>query len=116
MQFGSNKLPIGGIGTSGWGSHRGRYSFDTFSHTRGEVHRSLLSDLGLLRYHPFEGLKGKVLSFALEYFFDVPVLKPFLLVLALVLLFFFWPISSMRDGMHNGVADALEGIASWLRP
>jgi len=34
IHFPSNFMPIGGLGTSGWGNHHGKFSIETFSHSR----------------------------------------------------------------------------------
>lgn len=54
IHLASPTLPFGGVGTSGMGSYRGRYSFDTFSHYRGVARQTLWFDLKL-RYPPYAG-------------------------------------------------------------
>lgn len=51
--IGSQTLPFGGIGDSGMGSYHGRYSFDTFSHSRSVLTRSNFFDMPL-RYPPYK--------------------------------------------------------------
>ena len=59
VQFASPYLPFGGIGSSGIGRYHGKYSFETFSNTRGVMVKSNLIDL-FLRYPPYDKLKEKV--------------------------------------------------------
>lgn len=59
IQFGSPYLPFGGIGPSGIGRYHGKYSFETFSNTRGVMVKSNLIDL-FLRYPPYDKLKERV--------------------------------------------------------
>ncbi|GLB49788.1 aldehyde dehydrogenase [Neptunitalea lumnitzerae] len=48
----NNQLPFGGIGNSGIGKYHGKYSFDTFSHSKAIVKRSKLENP--LRYAPYK--------------------------------------------------------------
>ncbi|HUN55049.1 MAG TPA: aldehyde dehydrogenase [Smithella sp.] len=52
--FGSQTLPFGGIGDSGMGAYHGKFSFDTFSHSKSILKRSNLFDM-MLRYPPYKG-------------------------------------------------------------
>jgi aldehyde dehydrogenase (NAD+) len=52
VQFSLLSLPFGGVGQSGMGSAHGRASFDTFSHYRSVLKRSMLLDIGW-RYAPY---------------------------------------------------------------
>ncbi len=55
-------LPFGGVGNSGMGKYHGRFSFDTFSNTKGIVKKSFLLDLRM-RYPPYRklGVPGRFL-------------------------------------------------------
>ncbi|NWU99679.1 AL3B1 dehydrogenase, partial [Upupa epops] len=54
MQVTLTSLPFGGIGSSGLGKYHGKFTFDTFSHRRGCLHRSMgLEPLNALRYPPY---------------------------------------------------------------
>jgi aldehyde dehydrogenase (NAD+) len=53
MQFGVLGLPFGGVGESGLGNYHGKASFDTFSHQKSVLKRSLWLDLGW-RYAPYK--------------------------------------------------------------
>ena len=55
LHLSNPKLPFGGIGNSGMGGYHGKYSFDTFSHTKGVVCSSSRVDLPL-RYAPYTRL------------------------------------------------------------
>lgn len=54
MQVGVIDLPFGGVGDSGSGSYHGQASFDTFSHYKSVLRRSLRFDLNW-RYAPYRG-------------------------------------------------------------
>ena len=54
MQFGVPTLPFGGVGSSGIGKYHGKASFDTFSHYKSVLHRSLAIEIKL-RYPPYRG-------------------------------------------------------------
>ncbi|WP_431655318.1 aldehyde dehydrogenase [Pantanalinema rosaneae] len=56
MQVGVLGLPFGGVGESGLGSYHGKASFDTFSHQKSVLKRSLWLDLGW-RYAPYKPAK-----------------------------------------------------------
>lgn len=45
MHVGQFELPFGGVGESGIGAYHGKLSFDTFSHLKGILKKSTLSDL-----------------------------------------------------------------------
>ena len=47
-------MPFGGVGESGMGGYHGRYSFDTFSHTKSILKRWAKPDVPL-RYAPYDG-------------------------------------------------------------
>ncbi|MGI6256516.1 MAG: aldehyde dehydrogenase [Anaerovoracaceae bacterium] len=52
----SSAMPFGGVGNSGMGQYHGKASFDTFSHKKNILHKSLLFDINL-RYHPYKNRK-----------------------------------------------------------
>ncbi|XP_060114992.1 aldehyde dehydrogenase family 3 member A2-like isoform X2 [Heteronotia binoei] len=53
MHFTVHSLPFGGVGYSGMGAYHGRYSFQTFSHQRSCLVRSLnMESLNKIRYPP----------------------------------------------------------------
>lgn len=53
-------LPFGGVRQSGIGAYHGEYSFQTFSHFKGVVHKSTWLD-PIIRYRPYSGWKLWVL-------------------------------------------------------
>ncbi|NXO40843.1 AL3B1 dehydrogenase, partial [Locustella ochotensis] len=60
-------LPFGGIGNSGLGKYHGKFTFDTFSHHRGCLHRSMgLEALNTPRYPPYTQQKLGLLTSAFE--------------------------------------------------
>lgn len=54
MQFSTEALPFGGVGSSGIGRYHGEYSFETFSNAKAVLHRTLLDERlnEQLRYAP----------------------------------------------------------------
>lgn len=52
MHLLSKQLPFGGVGSSGQGAYHGEYGFNTFSHHKSIVKRSMHLDVPL-RYPPF---------------------------------------------------------------
>ncbi|NWX76637.1 AL3B1 dehydrogenase, partial [Alca torda] len=60
-------LPFGGIGSSGLGMYHGKFTFDTFSHHRGCLHRYMgLEALNALRYPPYTQQKLRIVRAASE--------------------------------------------------
>ena len=57
LHFGHFKLPIGGIGTSGFGKYQGKYSYDEFSHKKSVMRKYFFPELNV-RYPPYD--KGKL--------------------------------------------------------
>jgi len=50
----NNRIPFGGIGTSGIGRYHGEASFETFSHFKSVLHKTVWPDVPL-RYAPYKG-------------------------------------------------------------
>jgi aldehyde dehydrogenase (NAD+) len=61
IQCGIPTLPFGGVGSSGMGKYHGKASFDTFSHYKSVLNRSLLLDIKL-RYAPYTQSKLQLLK------------------------------------------------------
>ena len=61
LQVSVGNLPFGGVGDSGTGSYHGKASFDTFSHDRSFLKRSILFDLDW-RYAPYTDDRVKFLK------------------------------------------------------
>ncbi|XP_062432526.1 aldehyde dehydrogenase family 3 member B1-like [Rhea pennata] len=60
-------LPFGGIGNSGLGKYHGKFTFDTFTHLRSCLHRSMaLETINSLRYPPYSLHKLNLVRFASE--------------------------------------------------
>ncbi|RTY87638.1 aldehyde dehydrogenase [Flavobacterium sp. RSP15] len=53
IHLANNRLPFGGVGTSGMGAYHGKRSFDTFSHKKAIVKRGTWLDLPI-RYAPYK--------------------------------------------------------------
>ena len=58
------ELPFGGVGKSGMGKYHGKYSFETFSHCRSMLHRTVKDETvhEALRYPPAIFKRHKLLS------------------------------------------------------
>ncbi|WP_421773132.1 aldehyde dehydrogenase [Gracilimonas sp.] len=52
--LGNHHLPFGGVGKSGMGAYHGKYSFDTFSHTKSIMKKPFWLDIPF-RYAPYKG-------------------------------------------------------------
>ena len=52
LQLTVPELPFGGVGASGMGRYHGRWSFDTFTHAKGVLHKSAMVDYSI-RYPPY---------------------------------------------------------------
>nr|XP_023964026.1 aldehyde dehydrogenase family 3 member B1 [Chrysemys picta bellii] len=67
MQTTLISLPFGGIGNSGLGSYHGKFNFDTFSHHRACLLRSMgLEPMNSLRYPPYSERKMGLVTSAFE--------------------------------------------------
>ncbi|KAG5623400.1 hypothetical protein H5410_008618 [Solanum commersonii] len=66
IQFLCDTLPFGGVGQSGYGRYHGKFSFDTFSHEKAVLHRSLLIELES-RYPPWNNFKLEFVRLAYDY-------------------------------------------------
>ncbi len=53
MHIGNDHLPFGGVGESGIGAYHGEFSFETFSHHKGVMNKSLALDMPI-RYAPYK--------------------------------------------------------------
>ncbi|KAI3959122.1 hypothetical protein MKX01_023798, partial [Papaver californicum] len=65
-QTSSEKLPFGGVGQSGFGKYHGRYSFDTFSHWKGVLQRSFLTEIRFM-YPPWNDFKMAFVKLCYEF-------------------------------------------------
>ncbi|KAM6134147.1 aldehyde dehydrogenase family 3 member B1-like [Phoenicopterus ruber ruber] len=60
-------LPFGGIGNSGFGKYHGKFTFDTFTHRRGCLHRNMgLEAFNAPRYPPYTQQKLVLTTIAFE--------------------------------------------------
>ncbi|XP_019880781.1 aldehyde dehydrogenase, dimeric NADP-preferring isoform X2 [Aethina tumida] len=60
MHFSCESIPFGGVGSSGIGMYHGKFGFDTFSHKKGTLLRSLNKfgeQMQTLRYPPYNDSK-----------------------------------------------------------
>lgn len=53
VHLGTSHMPFGGVGSSGMGGYHGKASFDTFTHEKSIMKKSLLVDIPV-RYAPFK--------------------------------------------------------------
>ena len=63
----NNKLPFGGIGTSGFGNYHGKFSFEAFSQTKAVVYRKTWYD-NKLKYPPYTNNKLNLLKKLFKFF------------------------------------------------
>lgn len=56
-----DSLPFGGVGESGMGSYHGKFSFDSFSHKKGVLHRAFTGD-SPTRFPPYTPAKLRLLK------------------------------------------------------
>lgn len=57
VHLGTSHMPFGGVGESGMGGYHGKWSFDTFTHTKSILKKSNLIDIKL-RYQPYGNKLG----------------------------------------------------------
>ncbi len=65
VQLSVESLPFGGVGKSGYGVYHGKYSYNTFSHTKSILVRDcgyIGEKVGMSRYPPYSEKKTKQLS------------------------------------------------------
>ena len=60
IHLATHEMPFGGVGASGMGGYHGRFSFDTFSHTKSVVDKACWVDLPM-RYQPYRTAYEKML-------------------------------------------------------
>jgi aldehyde dehydrogenase (NAD+) len=53
FQFGTTKMPFGGVGPSGMGAYHGRFGFEEFSHRKSVLTKPTRPDLGAMIYPPY---------------------------------------------------------------
>lgn len=61
----TSHMPFGGVGESGMGAYHGKYSFDTFSHYKGVVHKANWMEPPM-RYAPYRPLYLKIIRLLLR--------------------------------------------------
>lgn len=54
-------LPFGGVGASGLGAYHGKWSIETFSHTKAVLDKPLVPDTMQVIYPPFTSVKEKIM-------------------------------------------------------
>ena len=62
LHVGIEQMPFGGVGDSGMGAYHGRYSFETFSHRKSILHKSVRPDFDF-RYPPYKEQLSKIKRF-----------------------------------------------------
>ncbi|XP_057854493.1 aldehyde dehydrogenase family 3 member F1-like [Cryptomeria japonica] len=66
ITFALDGLPFGGVGESGLGKYHGKYSFDTFSHQKAVLYRSLFPEI-FFKYPPWNAFRLNMLKTALGF-------------------------------------------------
>ncbi|RVW32783.1 Aldehyde dehydrogenase family 3 member F1 [Vitis vinifera] len=56
IQYAADTIPFGGVGESGFGRYHGKFSFDTFTHEKAILRRSLLTEFWF-RFPPWNDFK-----------------------------------------------------------
>ncbi len=65
IHLATSHMGFGGVGNSGMGSYHGKYSFDTFTHTKSIVKKATWLDLPM-RYHPYTKSNEKLMRIFLR--------------------------------------------------
>lgn len=65
IHLATEQLPFGGVGESGMGRYHGKYGFDTFTHKKSILEKSLWIDLPM-RYQPYNSIKEKLIRIFLK--------------------------------------------------
>jgi len=68
LHISSSNMPFGGVGESGIGGYHGKYSFDTFSHSKSVMKRNPHPLDPVLRYAPYSPGKTGLMRFLLKKF------------------------------------------------
>jgi hypothetical protein len=113
VHFGNPHLPMGGLGSSGYGNYHGINSWRTFTHAQSQVYRPCYptADFGLLRYHPYKGMKQFLMLNLLVKIPTCPPLRVRLLLSIAVILCVILKVGNLRFYL----ADTLEIVVEWLR-
>lgn len=62
MHFANSALPFGGVGTSGVGNYHGKWGFETFSHPKAVLNKSVYGD-SPARYPPYTPANARLFRF-----------------------------------------------------
>lgn len=118
-------IKFGGLGSSGYGGYHGKYSFDLFSHLQPVMYRPCFPgfDLNMLRYHPFGGWKGFLVTDVAVVLPSIPVLHCLFIFRILCVVVVFGILSNLLPLQMFGflqtsiehLATALDGAATFLR-
>jgi aldehyde dehydrogenase (NAD+) len=66
MHISVHTMPFGGVGGSGIGAYHGKFSFDTFSHRKSVMVKTIgMEFANAVRYMPYNDTKRKILEFLL---------------------------------------------------
>ena len=66
MHLANPNLPFGGVGMSGIGQYHGKYTFQTFSHSKSYIFRSTRLDSSVM-YPPYKGKFKYIRTFLKTY-------------------------------------------------
>ena len=61
MHISNDNLPFGGVGNSGIGNYHGKFGFDTFSHQKAVLNKSIYLEPEI-KYPPYSEGKLKILK------------------------------------------------------
>lgn len=109
VHFGNPALPMGGLGTSGYGSYHGIYSWRSFTHAQTQMFRPCVpgADFGLSRYHPMKGLKKMLVMTMVE----LPAVPPLYLrywLVAGAVVYATLNVETLRFGLADILAMGVE--------
>jgi acyl-CoA reductase-like NAD-dependent aldehyde dehydrogenase len=112
-------VPFGGLGTSGYGTYHGKYSFETFSQSFYSCHRIMGIKAGdKIRCHPFGGVdsfKSRALQFLLVHAPAMPVLHlPWLAAMLLVVLTC-WSIPALHEIIRVKLLHVVTSLLKWMK-
>jgi len=120
MHLSSPWLPFGGLGSSGFGSYHGKYTFQEFSHTQPIMYRPSFpgADFHMIRYHPYPFWKRWLLLNVFVGLPGIPNLHFSVLwkTTVAILIWKFAVPAETQAAVWSAVADRIQDLAAWIRP
>lgn len=110
-------FPFNGLGTSGMGKYTGKASFDSFSHDKASQYHPCHAAFEFcgMRYHPYKGLRGKLIVFAFKYAPSIPVISTRMKVFFTIAFACLVLVLKGPNAVALNIADFLETTALFLR-